>query len=51
VRFANAIYVLHAFQKKSKHRVKTALTDIRLIGERLKRAKKDYENRIAEKKT
>ena len=50
VRFANAIYVLHAFQKKSKHGVKTALTDIRLIGERLKRAKEDYENRFDKKK-
>jgi phage-related protein len=51
VRFEGAVYVLHAFQKKSPHGVKTALTDVRLIGERLKRAKKDYESRFVKKKT
>jgi phage-related protein len=48
VRFADVIYVLHAFQKKSKSGVKTAQTDINLIGERLKRAQKDYESRETE---
>jgi phage-related protein len=28
VRFRGAVYVLHAFQKKSPHGIKTALTDI-----------------------
>ncbi len=36
VRFAKAIYVLHAFQKKSPSGIRTARTDVRLIEERLK---------------
>lgn len=38
VRFAEAIYVLHCFQKKSRHRIATDRRDIDLIKERLKRA-------------
>ena len=38
VRFADTIYVLHAFQKKSKTGIKTPQEDINLIKERLKRA-------------
>ena len=45
VRFADAVYVLHAFQKKSKQGVKTPQTDLKLIAERLKRALADYESR------
>jgi phage-related protein len=45
VRFERAVYVLHAFQKKSPSGVKTALTDVKLIGQRLKTAKEDYETR------
>ena len=44
VRFADAVYVLHAFQKKSKSGTKTDQTDVKLIAERLKRAKIDYES-------
>ena len=44
VRFAGVVYVLHAFQKKSTQGIKTPLPDIRLIGERLKRAQMDYES-------
>jgi phage-related protein len=44
VRFAGVVYVLHAFQKKSTQGVKTPLPDVRLIGERLKRAQMDYES-------
>ena len=44
VRFANTVYVLHAFQKKSKSGIKTDQTDVKLIAERLKRAKTDYES-------
>ena len=40
VRFAK---VLHAFQKKSRHRVGTPKTELDLIDERLKRAREDYE--------
>lgn len=38
VRFTSAVYVLHVFQKKSKHGRATTRHDIELIGERLKRA-------------
>lgn len=43
VRFAEAVYVLHAFQKKSPSGIRTAKADVELVGERLKRAQRDYE--------
>jgi phage-related protein len=43
VRFENAIYVLHAFQKKSPAGIRTAALDVQLVAERLKRARQDYE--------
>jgi phage-related protein len=43
VRFAKAVYVLHAFQKKSKRGVATPKAELDLIGQRLKRAEEDYE--------
>ena len=43
VRFAEVVYVLHAFQKKSKAGIRTPQEDVNLIGERLKRAQQDYE--------
>ena len=45
VRFAGVVYVLHSFQKKSKSGIKTPQDDVRLIAERLKRARQDYESR------
>ena len=45
VRFEGAVYVLHAFQKKSPRGIKTAQTDVELIGNRLRLAKQDYEAR------
>lgn len=45
VRFAAAVYVLHAFQKKSKAGIKTPQEDVELIGQRLKRAQQDYDSR------
>jgi phage-related protein len=42
VRFAGTIYVLHAFQKKSKRRIATPHHDIDLIKSRLKRAEEHY---------
>jgi phage-related protein len=42
VRFARAVYVLHAFQKKSKRGAATPKTELDLILQRLKRAKEDY---------
>jgi phage-related protein len=41
VRFADAIYVLHAFQKKSTRGIKTATTDSAMISARLKLAQAD----------
>jgi phage-related protein len=43
VRFAEAIYVLHAFQKKSKRGISTPKAQMDLISKRLKSARKDYE--------
>ena len=45
VRFREAVYVLHAFQKKSPHGIKTARTDVGLIAKRLRIAQQDYEAR------
>lgn len=45
VRFANAIYVLHAFQKKSKTGSKTPQEEIDLVERRLKVAETDYKAR------
>lgn len=42
VRFADAVYVLHAFQKKSKHRIATPKQHIDLIKGRLTRAEEHY---------
>jgi phage-related protein len=47
VRFANAVYVLHAFQKKSPHGIATSQRDVFLVKERLKLAQQDYEERYA----
>ena len=43
IRFAEAIYVLHAFQKKSKKGIATPKAELDLIRLRLARAKEDYE--------
>lgn len=43
VQFAEAVYVLHAFQKKSRKGIATPKSDIDLIKRRLARAKEDYE--------
>ncbi len=45
VRFEDAIYVLHAFQKKSKKDVSTPQRDLELIKQRLAAAEKDYRER------
>ncbi len=49
VRFKKAIYVVHCFQKKSPSGTRTAKTDVELIRDRLKAARKDYEVRYGEK--
>jgi phage-related protein len=38
VRFADRVFVLHAFQKKSKSGIATTKADIELIKQRLKQA-------------
>jgi phage-related protein len=45
VRFKDAIYVLHAFQKKSKRSVSTPKKEIDLIKQRLAAAEQDYRER------
>lgn len=42
VRFAKAVYVLHAFQKKSRRGMATPKAELDLIAARLRRAKEDY---------
>jgi hypothetical protein len=43
VRFSKAVYVLHAFQKKSRRAIATPKSELDLIGARLARAQEDYE--------
>ena len=50
VRFADAVYVLHAFQKKSPKGIATAARDIAIVKQRLKAARDDYDARRAPKK-
>jgi phage-related protein len=50
VKFENAAYVLHAFQKKSPKGIKTAQTDVELVSRRLKVASEDYEARYGKRK-
>jgi len=45
VRFRNAIYVLHAFQKESPHGIATRQSDVALVKERLRLARRDYEEK------
>lgn len=45
VKFAEVVYVLHAFQKKSKKGAETPRHEIELIGKRLKSAGDDYLSR------
>ena|SRR5438128_5937539 len=42
VRFASVVYVLHAFQKKSKTGIKTPLKEIELIRTRLRAAEEHH---------
>lgn len=46
VRFQEAVYVLHAFKKKSKRGIATPKSDIDLIKRRLKDAESDYAERF-----
>lgn len=42
VKFEGIIYLLHAFQKKSKHGIATSKQDIDLVKRRLQKAQEDY---------
>lgn len=42
VKFADVIYVLHCFQKKSRQGIKTPLAEMELVRSRLKVAEEDY---------
>src|SRR5437016_2414082 len=50
VRFREAVYVLHAFMKKSKRGIKTPKCDIELIRRRLRAAEADHARRTEEQK-
>lgn len=50
VRFEKALYVLHAFQKKSPSGIRTAKRDVELVAERLKTAERDYEEHYGKSK-
>ena len=45
VRFAEAVYVLHVFQKKSRAGIATSPRDLELIARRLKKAEEMYADR------
>lgn len=48
VRFSDVIYVLHAFQKKSKKGIATPKSEIDLIEQRLRKAKEHYDKHFAQ---
>ena len=50
VRFEKAVYVLHAFQKKSPSGIRTAKRDIDLVAERLQTAERDHEEQYGKQK-
>ncbi len=50
IKFERAVYVLHAFQKKSPSGIKTARRDVELTGTRLNEARADYEVRYDKEK-
>jgi phage-related protein len=42
IRFAQVVYVLHAFQKKAKRGIATPRADLTVIRQRLQQAREDY---------
>ena len=50
VRFREAVYVLHAFQKKSPKGIRTTRGDVELVERRLKVAREDYEAHYGKEK-
>jgi phage-related protein len=49
VKFESVIYLLHSFQKKSKHGIATPKQDIELVKKRLKIAQENYLQQTTEK--
>lgn len=49
VQFEEVVYVLHAFQKKSKSGIKTTKQDVDLLKDRLKWAQQKYKEWLASK--
>jgi phage-related protein len=49
VRFKEVLYMLHAFQKKSKSGIKTPQTDVETVKRRLKAAQEDHAKRFGKK--
>jgi phage-related protein len=45
VKFADAVYVLHAFQKKSPSGIRTPRRDVELVAQRFRQAQQEYEAR------
>ena len=50
VQFPQAVYVLHAFQKKSPSGIRTAKRDVDLVAQRLNVAQQDYEEHYGKAK-
>ena len=50
LRFAETVYVLHAFQKKSKRGISTPRRDIELVTRRLEMARRIHEERTRSRK-
>jgi phage-related protein len=50
VRFEEAVYVLHAFQKKSTRGIATSETDKELVAKRLKDAVEDHRSRYGKER-
>ncbi|MBI4485386.1 MAG: type II toxin-antitoxin system RelE/ParE family toxin [Acidobacteria bacterium] len=50
VKFEKAVYVLHAFQKKSPSGIRTAQRDVDLVTDRLRTAEKDYKEHYGKPK-
>ena len=50
VRFEKAVYVLHAFQKKSPSGIRTAKRDVDLVADRFKSAERDHEEHYGKSK-
>jgi phage-related protein len=48
VKFQGAVYVLHAFRKKSKKGIKTPAAEMNVIRQRLRAAEEQHEKRRAE---